>query len=100
LAESDPGRAEGLIDGVRQRKTANPSHHAAYFAACASARLRKAGEAVQWLKEAAASGFPCYSLFARDPNLDPIRSDAGFQAFMSEMQKQSASLGKALFPTK
>jgi len=100
LAESDPGRAEGLIDGVRQRKTANPSHHAAYFAACASARLRNASEAVHWLKEAAASGFPCYSLFARDPNLDPIRSDAGFQAFMSELQKQSTSLRLALFPVK
>jgi tetratricopeptide (TPR) repeat protein len=100
LSESDPGRAEALIDGVRQRKTANPSHHAAYFAGCASARLRKASEAVQWLKEAAASGFPCYSLFARDPNLDPIRSDAGFQAFMSELQKQSTSLRLALFPVK
>ena len=100
LAESDPVRAETLIDSVRQRKAANPSHHAAYFAGCASARLRKAGEAVQWLQEAAATGFPCYTLFARDPNLDPIRSDPGFQAFMSELQKQSTSLRLALFPLK
>ena len=45
-------------------KAANPSHHAAYFAGCALARMRSAAEAVQWLREAAATGFPCYSLFA------------------------------------
>ena len=100
LAESDPRKAQALIDGLRQRNSANPSHHTAYFAGCASARMRRAAQAVQWLREAAATGFPCYSLFARDPNLDPIQSDPDFQAFMSEMQKQSASLRKALFPTK
>ena len=57
-----------------------------------------APEAVQWLREAAATGFPCYSLFARDPNLDPIRTDPEFQAFMAEMQKSSASLRRTLFP--
>jgi tetratricopeptide (TPR) repeat protein len=98
LSESDPPRAQALIASVRERKAANPSHHAAYFAACASARLRKPTEAVEWLKEAAATGFPCYSLFARDPNLDPIRKDPQFQAFIGEMREQSASLRKALFP--
>ena len=100
LAESDPLKAQALIDSVRERKAANPSHHAAYFAGCASARLRKPAEAVQWLKEAADTGFPCYSLFSRDPNLDPIRSDQGFQAFMAEMQKRSTSLRQVLFPVK
>jgi tetratricopeptide (TPR) repeat protein len=98
LADSEPGKAQKLIDSVRQRKAANPSHHAAYFAASASARLRNAGDTVYWLKEAATTGFPCYSLFARDPNLDPVRSDPIFRAFMADMQKQSASLRQALFP--
>ena len=56
-----------------------------------------AEEAVRWLREAAETGFPCYPLFARDPNLDPIRQDPRFQAFLAEMQKHSASLRKALF---
>ena len=98
LAESEPLKAETLIENVGRRKAVNPSHHAAYFAACASARMRRAQEAVQWLREAAATGFPCYPLFTRDPNLDPIRQDPHFVAFMTEMQERSASLRKALFP--
>ena len=97
VADSDPSRARELIESLRQRKTANPSHHAAYFAGCALARMRSAAEAVQWLREAAATGFPCYSLFARDPNLDPVRQDAGFQAFMTDLQKSSAALRQTLF---
>ena len=96
LAESEPQHAQELIDSVARRKIANPSHHAAYFAACASARMRKTVEAVRWLREAAATGFPCYSLFARDPNLDPIRQEPLFHAFMADMKKESASLRKAL----
>jgi tetratricopeptide (TPR) repeat protein len=95
-AESDPRGAQELIDGVARRKAANPSHHAAYFAACASARMHRTAEAVRWLREAAATGFPCHSLFARDPNLDPIRREPLFQAFMAELKKESASLRKAL----
>jgi tetratricopeptide (TPR) repeat protein len=95
-AESEPQHAQELIDSVARRKAANPSHHAAYFAACASARMRKTVEAVRWLREAASTGFPCYSLFARDPNLDPIRQEPLFQAFMADMKKESASLRKAL----
>ena len=98
LAESDPGKAQKLIDSVRDRKAGNPSHHAAYFAGSASARLRNASATVHWLKEAASTGFPCYTLFARDPNLDPVRSDPGFRAFMADMQKQSTALRQALFP--
>ena len=97
LAESDPVKAQALIESVRQRKAANPSHHAAYFAGAASARLGKTDEAIYWLKEAAATGFPCYTLFARDQNLDPIRSDPGFQAFMTDLQKRSTSLRQTLF---
>jgi tetratricopeptide (TPR) repeat protein len=98
VAETEPRRAEELIAGVRQRKAANPSHHAAYFAASAFARMGRAEEAVGWLQEAASTGFPCYSLFERDPNLDPIRREPRFQAFMAEMQKSSESLRRALFP--
>ena len=100
LAESEPLNAQTLIEKVGQRKAVNPSHHAAYFAASAWARMGRAEEAVASLREAAQTGFPCYPLFARDPNLDPIRQDPRFQAFLAEMQKQSDSLRKALFDGK
>jgi len=48
--------------------------------------------------EAAETGFPCHELFARDPNLDPIRQDPSFREFMADLQKRTASLRKALFP--
>ena len=97
LADSEPLKAQALIEKVAKRKAVNPSHHAAYFAASAWARMGRAKEAVESLREAAETGFPCYPLFARDPNLDPIRQDPRFQAFLADMQKQSDSLRKALF---
>ena len=97
LAESEPEKAHALTESVRKRKTGNPSHHAAYFAACATARMGRVQESVQWLREAAATGFPCYSLFERDRNLDPIRWSPEFRAFMIELRNSSAALRKALF---
>jgi len=97
LAESEPTNAQAVIEKVAKRKAVNPSHHAAYFAASAWAQMGRAEEAIQSLREAAETGFPCYALFARDPNLDPIRKDPRFQGFLADMQKQSASLRKALF---
>jgi DNA-binding winged helix-turn-helix (wHTH) protein/Tfp pilus assembly protein PilF len=97
LAESEPLKARALIEKVAKRKAINPSHHAAYFAACAWARMGRAQEAVASLREAAETGFPCYPLFARDPNLDPIRQDPRFRVFLADMEKHSGSLRKALF---
>jgi hypothetical protein len=60
--------------------------------------MGRAKEAVDWLRKAADTGFPCYRLFTRDPNLDPIRRDPMFQAFMADLEKRSASLRKTMFP--
>ena len=61
-------------------------HHTAYNVASAYAILNKPEEAVKWLKAAADDGFPCYPYFAIDPNLDNIRSDERFVAFMSRLK--------------
>ena len=98
LAESNPIRALELVDSVRHRKAANPSHHAAYFAGCTLARMGRGADAVRWLREASDTGFPAYALFARDPLLDPIRGDAVFQEFMAEMEKKAAALRRSLLP--
>jgi tetratricopeptide (TPR) repeat protein len=97
LADSDPAAAQKLVEGLSQRKATNTSHHSAYFAAIASARMRRVEQAVEWLREAADTGFPCYALFVRDPTLDPIRQEPQFRQFMTELEKRSAALRKAMF---
>jgi len=59
------------------------AHHWMYNLACTEAQLGHAVQAVTWLRKAAASGFPNYLLFQRDPLLDPIRSDPGFRQLLA-----------------
>jgi tetratricopeptide (TPR) repeat protein len=63
-------------------------HHTAYTIACAYALLNKAEAAMKWLQMAADDGFPCYPLFERDPNLDHLRQDQNFIAFMAKLREQ------------
>jgi TolB-like protein/Tfp pilus assembly protein PilF len=98
LADAEPRKATSLIETVARRKAVNPAHHAAYFAACASARMRRAKETVDWLRVAAETGFPCHPLFAQDANLNPIRAEPVFQEFMADLKKRSASLRTSMFP--
>jgi TolB-like protein/predicted Ser/Thr protein kinase len=63
-------------------------HHLQYNIALAHALLGRKGEALTWLRKAAAEGFPCYPLFASDPNLAGMAGDAGFEAFMAGMKAQ------------
>ena len=63
-------------------------HHSTYDAACIYALSGNSSEAVKWLKETAATGFPNYPLFARDPFLDRIGKSPEFEQFMSEQKSQ------------
>ena len=63
-------------------------HHTAYNIASAYSALEKPGEAVKWLEAAADDGFPCYSYFEIDPNLDNLRVYPQFIDLMSALQKQ------------
>src|SRR2546425_205809 len=63
-------------------------HHTAYNIATVYALLRQPARAVYWLHQAAEGGWPCYPYFARDPNLDHIRGDPGFVAFIEQLKRQ------------
>ena len=63
-------------------------HHATYNMACLYALGGKSDEAVEWLRETAAKGFPSYTLFERDPYLNRIRQEPEFIKFMTEMKQQ------------
>src|SRR5439155_5251369 len=63
-------------------------HHTEYNIATAYALLHQPNLALAWLKRAAAEGWPCYPLFASDPDLDAIRKQAAFVAFLAEQRSQ------------
>ena len=63
-------------------------HHATYNIACLYALGGKSVEAVKWLRETAARGFPSYTLFERDPYLNRIRQSPEFIRFMEEQKAQ------------
>jgi predicted Zn-dependent protease len=71
-------------------------HHTAYHIATAYALTKRPAEAARWLESTASGGFPCYPLFEKDRNLDPVREDAGFVASMAKLKQQWLGY-KALF---
>ena len=81
-AEADIGRAEEIGAGYIH------FHHTASRIASAYALLGRPGPAVAWLRRAAEDGLPCYPCFATDPDLDGIRHDPGFIAFMQDLKAQ------------
>jgi tetratricopeptide (TPR) repeat protein len=63
-------------------------HHTAYNIASAYALMNQPAKAVEWLEVAADDGFPCYPFFDKDENLDNIRKDQQFIAFMARLRSQ------------
>src|SRR6185369_11221597 len=82
--------AESQVPGILSKIQANDQsrHHSTYDAACIYALNGNSSEAVKWLKETAATGFPNYPLFARDHFLDRIRQSPEFVQFMAEQKAQ------------
>jgi tetratricopeptide (TPR) repeat protein len=63
-------------------------HHTAYNIASAYAAMNKPDEAVKWLEAAIDDGFPNYTYFSRDPNLDYLRKHPRFVELLSTLQQQ------------
>jgi len=84
--------ARGADEAIRASIAAGHNyghfHHTAYNVASAYASLNRPGEAVKWLEETADDGFPCYPLFASDPQLNSLRKDPRFIALMSRVERQ------------
>lgn len=79
---------EKILPEAEAMKAYGHFHHVANCVADIYAQLNKSEEAVKWLEETAATGFPCYSHFESDPALDPIRQDPRFIAFMQKLKPQ------------
>ncbi|HEX6050483.1 MAG TPA: tetratricopeptide repeat protein, partial [Gemmatimonadaceae bacterium] len=63
-------------------------HHTAYNVASAYALLGENEKAIQLLEDAADNGFPCYPLFAGDAQLDGLRNDPRFVAFVARLERE------------
>jgi tetratricopeptide (TPR) repeat protein/tRNA A-37 threonylcarbamoyl transferase component Bud32 len=63
-------------------------HHTAYNIASAYALLNKTDQALKWLQFTAEDGFPSYTLFESDANLNSLRNDRRFIDFMGKLKQQ------------
>ena len=63
-------------------------HHTTYYIACAYALMNKTEQAMTYLEATANDGFPCYPMFERDPNLNNLRSNSRFVAFLEKQKQQ------------
>jgi tetratricopeptide (TPR) repeat protein len=71
-------------------------HHTAYNIGSAYALMDKPEDAIRWVKAAADDGFPCYTFFEKDANLDSLRTDQRFIAFMTKLRQQWEEWQKTL----
>jgi serine/threonine protein kinase/Flp pilus assembly protein TadD len=63
-------------------------HHTSYNIASAYALMNQPEPAMKWLQVTAEEGFPNYPLFEGDANLDNLRKDPRFIAFMANQKQQ------------
>jgi serine/threonine protein kinase/class 3 adenylate cyclase/tetratricopeptide (TPR) repeat protein len=62
-------------------------HHALYNIASAYALMNKPEQALEYLRQAAKDGFPCYPLFNSDPNLKNLHETKEFKEFLATQKK-------------
>lgn len=82
-ASGDVHGARGLIAAVLAGGYRD--HHVEYGIGAALAQLGDAHGAVEWLRKAADSGFPCVVWYERDPWLDPVRKVRAFHDLSADL---------------
>jgi TolB-like protein/Flp pilus assembly protein TadD len=88
-ATGRPKEAEREIaEAIRLGEGSSHFHHAMHGIGAAYALMGRKAEALRWLERAAAEGLPCYPMYAADPNLDGLRGDPAFDAFLAERKAQ------------
>ncbi len=79
---------EAITRAVQIGKGYGHFHHTAYNIASAYAALNNPDEAVKWLEFAAENGFPNYTYFNNDPNLENIQNHPRFFEFMTRLKSR------------
>jgi TolB-like protein/DNA-binding winged helix-turn-helix (wHTH) protein/tetratricopeptide (TPR) repeat protein len=92
LLAADAGNAplaeRKIEEAIEKGKGYQHFHHVLYAVASTYALLDRREQALQYLREAADDGFPCYPLFEHDSNLNHLRHDPRFLSFLTEQRKQ------------
>jgi hypothetical protein len=74
--------------GARPNKGYGHFHHTAYSIAAVYSVLGDLEKAEEWIENAANDGFPCYTLFEADPNLQRLRAKPRFQSFIAKLLRE------------
>ena len=61
-------------------------HHTAFTIGRAFAIAGRADTAVEWLRNAADDGYPCFPVFENDRALDRVRAAPVFQTFLAQQR--------------
>ena len=88
------GAREQILLTVQNQKAYIHYHHAQYDVACIHAVLGATDEAMDWLRAAAANGFPCHPFFERDPLLGRLQGFREFNELLSKLREECASYRK------
>jgi len=81
LIAAQQGDETSALEEVERTATFDPYghyHHAQHDVACALTALDRVDEALDWLVESAANGFPSPTIFLSDPLLAPLREQPRF----------------------
>jgi TolB-like protein/DNA-binding winged helix-turn-helix (wHTH) protein/Flp pilus assembly protein TadD len=82
------GAEADMTAAIRVGKGFGHFHHTAYSIAAVYTVLGDLDKAQEWIENAANDGFPCYTLFEADPNLQRLRATPRFQAFVSKLRRE------------
>jgi tetratricopeptide (TPR) repeat protein len=63
-------------------------HHTAYSLGAVYAQLGDFERAQKWIEEAAATGFPCFTLFETDPYLSQLRERQQFRDYLIKLRRE------------
>jgi TolB-like protein/class 3 adenylate cyclase len=97
-AGDKPRAVEKINEAIKLGEGFGHFHHTTYVIASAYALMNEPEPAMKWLEYSAENGYPNLTLFERDPNLDNLRKDPRFIAFLQKLRPQFERL-KALAQT-
>jgi tetratricopeptide (TPR) repeat protein len=82
------GAEADIAEAIRIGKGFGHFHHTAYSIGAVYSLLGEFEKAQQWIENAAADGFPCFTLFERDPHLERLRATPKFHAFLTRLRQE------------